>query len=530
MKRFLLLIYACIHAYTSSAQYPSYIVPFDSLFVSDIESVTFFDGSSEVSMEIPPWTIGGGWHTYFAHNGINTVTYSVPEAITPKEAINCADKGGYFATGPIEEDPWKRNYSGIYSAHQVQNPYAGTINIGFCHNENRNECKGGANSIDPSIPVDCNNDYQGYFAMVSAVWTPSSLGNDWGQQGYTNDLGPILWPSNGFVAGDGVTQVTQGLLQPSSIVYDGYIYVFVWDKGPMPGVPNEEGRGRGMKLVRVALADDLDPTKYEVYHKDTAGNAEWLPSLPSGFTKEHMLDFTTVKGPKTTDILPDELSAGTEAFRFTAAQINGLDYFIGLEEYIDDRDVTYQNGVAQPRHHLAIRYSPDLINWSARVKVIETSDSWAASAFNYPIFLSDDGWTNTALDLTSFYILGTHSQSPFINPINIMHIIDPGPASAPQSILAQAPVFRSGSNRAVATAYPNPTTGAVNVTYSIPQEANVGIRVMDMMGNVLYVQNLANMEAGSYTANFDLSAFPRGVYLIQVNGGGERLNFKVVHL
>ncbi len=527
MKGLFLLACSAAFSIVSLAQYSTYPPQFDSLVLGEVDAVKFYAGANTISMEIPPWTIGGGWHTYFAHNGISTVTYSVPEAITPKEAINCAGKGGYFATGPVAQDPWKRNYSGIYSAHHLQNPYAGTIDIGFCHNENRNECNGSANTIDPNVPINCNNPYQGYFAMVSAVWTPDNSRNNWGQQGYSNDLGPILWPSNGFVGANGVTQITDGLLQPSSIVYNGYIYVFIWDKGPLRGTTlNEEGRRRGIKLVRVSLESDLDPTQYQVYYKDTAGNVEWLPSLPAGLTKENMLDYVRTQGPKATDILPDELNGGTEAYRFTAAQVKGQDYFIGLEEYVDYKDITNNNGVQQPRHHLAIRYSPDLINWSARIKILETSDSWNASSFNYPILLSDDGWSNTEVDLTSFYVLGTHSQSPFIDPLNIMHIAYPTPTLNTTTQL-QAP--RLASAASASGGYPNPTSGRVNVFYYLNLPSNVTIRVMDMMGRVLS-QNVTQMDLGNHTSAIDLSNYSRGVYLIQVLGEGQTLNFKIVRL
>jgi hypothetical protein len=330
MKKVLLLISVHLVGLCTFAQYPAEM---DGYTVGQVMGINFYDGSSTIPMEIPPWTIAGGWHTYFMHNGTRTVTYSVPDPMAPNTSIDCTGKGPHFATGPLATDPWKRSYSGIYSAHNLNYPVMGSINIGFCHDENKNICPQTENTIDPSIPVACSQPYQGYFAMVSAVWTYSDASNDWGQDGFSNDVGPILWPSTGFVEPDGVTQASQGLLQPSSIVWNNYLYVFIVDKGPLSGYAGD-GRERGIKLVRVPVTGCLDPKQYQVYYKDPLGNVQWLSSLPAGFTKENMMQFVKVQGPKSSNILGDEAYDNTMAYRFTAARVNNENYFIGMEEYL----------------------------------------------------------------------------------------------------------------------------------------------------------------------------------------------------
>jgi hypothetical protein len=493
-------------------------------------TVNFYDGSSTISMEIPPWTIAGEWHTYLMHDGSRTATYSVPNAIVPKTSIDCTGKGG-FAAGPNASEPWKRNYSGIYSAHYLIHPAQGPIDIGFCHDENKNICRGADNTIDPYVPTDCSKPYQGYFAMVSGVWTTSAQSNDWGQRGYNNDLGPILWPSSAFVASDGISPASQGLLQPSSIVSGNYIYVFIVDDGPLPAGPqSEEGRGRGIKLVRVPVSGCLDPAQYQVYYKDTSGNVQWLPSLPSGFTKENMLQYVQVQGPKSTDILSDEISGNTWAYRFTAARVNNTDYFIGCEEYLDYNDITYVNGVEHARHHVALRFSYDLMNWSPREKIIETSEDWNASVFNYPIFLSADGWTNTAIDLDNFYVIGTHSQSPFLNPIFMMNITNTAlrpTASVASFGLSAAPVL-SGAVVAFSGIYPNPTHGNIQLKYTLAANAKVQISVLDVTGRKLRSEGPTQRPAGRYAEDFDLSAFARGIYIVELTVDNEQNIFKAV--
>jgi len=416
LMKYFIFLYFCSLQLLSKAQYPASM---DNYTVADRSPVNFTNPKHKVRFEVPPWTIAGGWHTYIMVNGNACFTYSTPGNMITDNIIDLKNYAPNFAVGPEGAKPWKRSYSSIYSAHFFAHPVEGNINIGFCHNENTNACHH-KNTINPLIEPLCGTamDYTAYFAMVSAVWTPSNKQTNWGQKGYDNDLGPILWPSLGFVTSDNIN-ASEGLMQPSSIINGNYIYIFIWDKGPLGNHKGQEGKSRGIKLVRTTITNCTNPALYEVYYKDPAGLIHWLPSLPKGFTKETLLQFVKVPGPKATDILTDEIPNNTEAFRFTAARVKNHTYFIGCEEYIDNND--------QKRHHIALRFSYNLIDWSKRKKIVETSTNWNASDMNYPIFVSADGWSNTEVDLDDFYLVGTHSQSPFNGVINRLHIkIKPG--------------------------------------------------------------------------------------------------------
>lgn len=489
-------------------------------------------------MEIPPWIIAGSWRTYLMVNGVKTFTYSTPDDIVSSQYINCTNRGPYNAVLTDASKPWKRNYSSIYSAHYYTHPVYGTINIGFCHDENKNVC-GSQNTINPTIPPTCGSapDFSAYFAFVSAVWTPNTAATNWGQTGYGNDIGPILWPSVGYVNQDN-SNATEGLLQPSSIISNGYIYIYIWDKGPKPNLQGE-GKTRGIKLVRATIANSTNPSAYEVYYKDPQGNVHWLPSLPSGFTKETLLNYVKVAGPKSTDVLTDEISLNTEAFRFTAAAVNNTNYFIGLEEYIDDND----NG----RHHLALRFSNDLINWSAREKVVETSTNWDASDMNYPIFLSADGWSNTAINLDNFYIVGTHSQSPFSNYVNLIHVYNYTPPPPPPP---PPPPYDCGPNNNcppveqrvgtftetqtfqkavdVTGISSNPNHGVFDFRYKLKKTGRTQITVFDITGQLLIKGSAMTKPAGFYQENINLGGKAKGMYVLEFIVDGTRQSYRVI--
>lgn len=174
--------------------------------------------------------------------------------------------------------------------------------------------------------------------MVCASWVPNNQQTHWGQRFFPNDMGPIAWPSTGYLQPNGV-KASCGIGIPSSIVYNGYVYVFFLDHGPYAGLnPSfEEGRLGGIKVVRAPVNEALDPTAYTAYYRDSVGNDTWNPSLPVGFTKETMLDFLSTRGLKTTDLMGEELWVSAP-LRFSVAAVKNTGYFIGVESYSDLMD------------------------------------------------------------------------------------------------------------------------------------------------------------------------------------------------
>ncbi|WP_340103470.1 CHRD domain-containing protein [Rhodohalobacter sp. 8-1] len=76
--------------------------------------------------------------------------------------------------------------------------------------------------------------------------------------------------------------------------------------------------------------------------------------------------------------------------------------------------------------------------------------------------------------------------------------------------------------------YPNPFNPTTNITYSLPQQADVELRVFDMVGRE--VATLINREqaAGSYTVNFDASQLSSGMYLYRLNTGSTTITRKMM--
>lgn len=76
--------------------------------------------------------------------------------------------------------------------------------------------------------------------------------------------------------------------------------------------------------------------------------------------------------------------------------------------------------------------------------------------------------------------------------------------------------------------FPNPFNPTTNITYSLPQQSEVELRVFDMVGRE--VATLVNREqaAGSYTVNFDASQLSSGMYLYRLNTASTTITRKMM--
>jgi parallel beta-helix repeat protein len=63
--------------------------------------------------------------------------------------------------------------------------------------------------------------------------------------------------------------------------------------------------------------------------------------------------------------------------------------------------------------------------------------------------------------------------------------------------------------------YPNPTNGVIQVTFMSSGVQNIAIRVVNISGQIMY-QSSRQAHAGQYNGTLDLSAYPSGPYLLQI--------------
>jgi hypothetical protein len=65
------------------------------------------------------------------------------------------------------------------------------------------------------------------------------------------------------------------------------------------------------------------------------------------------------------------------------------------------------------------------------------------------------------------------------------------------------------------TLYPNPTSGLLNMQIQSAETQDMQIRVMNMLGEVLYTEKL-NVISGTQQKALDFTGYPKGIYILQV--------------
>mgnify|MGYP006290269857 CR=1 FL=1 len=360
--------------------------------------------------EAPPWLVTrDGWTKAYITTGWTWAAWLQPERsfLHDPDAF-LLDSSYRVSAGVIHEQDrppqdllnplpyWRRNYYGVFSAHLLRGQEnGGDYILALLHGENKNERVWPGIYYDNTIlpprryqpeeysgmdPVsgEYQDQWETYFAFTGLSWCPLSDSDGNRLMGY--DQGPCLWPSAGYLR-DG-TMVSRGLRHPSSIVHDGYLYVYYLEE--FPGL-DEPGRKPGIKLARALLKEATRPGSLRCWYD--GGFRQ--PSLPQGFHR-HNQDFLSVPGGRSEAIIPDY------CLRFSVARLLGADSFLSVEQRIIGGD----------EYALFLRTSDDLVHWSQGVEVPDSRHPWP-EGFHYPVFADLDFTSNTCIDPDGFYLVGS---------------------------------------------------------------------------------------------------------------------------
>ena len=64
---------------------------------------------------------------------------------------------------------------------------------------------------------------------------------------------------------------------------------------------------------------------------------------------------------------------------------------------------------------------------------------------------------------------------------------------------------------------PNPFTQLTQISYVLPEDGNVKLELLDMIGQQLSVLEENQVKAGAHTFNFSGNSLPNGVYFYRMN-------------
>jgi len=75
--------------------------------------------------------------------------------------------------------------------------------------------------------------------------------------------------------------------------------------------------------------------------------------------------------------------------------------------------------------------------------------------------------------------------------------------------------------------YPNPFNPSTSIKFGIPASSNVTLKVFNALGEEVAKLINENLEAGSYTVNFDASGLPSGIYIYTLQTNDQVLSKKM---
>ncbi|MFA6944899.1 MAG: T9SS type A sorting domain-containing protein [Pedobacter sp.] len=76
--------------------------------------------------------------------------------------------------------------------------------------------------------------------------------------------------------------------------------------------------------------------------------------------------------------------------------------------------------------------------------------------------------------------------------------------------------------------YPNPISDYLNMTYSIGRDANVTIKIMDVLGNEIATLYSERLTAGDHSNSFSISSrITSGFYFVRVSVGTEIITKRI---
>ncbi|MBC5992308.1 T9SS type A sorting domain-containing protein [Pontibacter cellulosilyticus] len=426
---------------------------------------------------------------------------------------------------------WRRNYNGVFSAHIINGQNGGNIVFALSHGENKNEKIYDflyQNTVRPGFVINSSNPdtysggtpyadcWEAYFGFLNGNWASMKQDSSLSAQ-YFNDIGPVAWPSAGYVSADG-EQLSQGLRHPSSIIHDGYIYIYVIDA-------SMDGTG-GVKLIRVKQEDAIVPQRYQTW-----SGKEWIAALPEGYTKDKIDSYFTVRGPANKPVITNDKNT----IRFTVARFNeSTNDFIAVEEYIN-QDNTLQ---------VAFRYSGDLINWSER-EIIYSAAGWGSSALRYPVFLNKNGLTDGSIDKEEFYVIGTRDDGNVTKLHFVKHQLNsPGTGSVNSNSnellwttnqsyrMNNTTVLRNAAdvNFEHVEVFPVPTLSYLDISFQVNSLARIFISLFSLNG--VPVENVIEETflPQNVKRTLDFSNLKSGVYLLKVTDNNRSIVKKIIKL
>lgn len=218
---------------------------------------------------------------------------------------------------------------------------------------------------------------------------------------------------------------------------------------------------------------------------------------------------------------------------FTGTPASGVDFFVDQTTATDAIVFVNIRDIGSATFDVLEQSSDYIIQAGDKNKFITlqfATDYITTDATSYLVCVGSYGGVGTT-DL----VIGTSGESAVQTSFLYDQPVDTWfyTTSTPMVRLSFAPNSTSTqelSNEFIAAAnvYPNPTSGLVNVDFTLNSSSDVSLEVIDVTGKVIYTNNAGVLANGSNSLSIDVNSFQSGVYYVNVLTNGTKVTRKLI--
>ncbi|HEX2865858.1 MAG TPA: T9SS type A sorting domain-containing protein [Ignavibacteriales bacterium] len=176
------------------------------------------------------------------------------------------------------------------------------------------------------------------------------------------------------------------------------------------------------------------------------------------------------------------------------------------------------------------------LNWTGSLAFDDQNNAYAGTYDKGVYFSSDNGktWTSASNGLSSFFWIKYMSfdKKGYLYGVSGNDSVNYSPVFRSTSPVTAVNDSHEGAVNSyqLFNNFPNPFNPSTTISYSIPKESYVELKVFDMLGRE--VASLVNKEqsAGEYKVKFDASSLSSGIYIYSLTAGDFRASKKLMLL
>jgi hypothetical protein len=316
-----------------------------------------------------------------------------------------------------------------------------------------------------------------------------------------------------------------------------YIYYFNWvwrdiDDNEHLGTANPNFQNTTKRLYTTTTSDNVSHTAFYYRSSGLADYAILRSKVSSGYWDDIIHDYN-LNPPFNQPNHINVSSAGNEVHaiwqdQFGSNNGNNLRYKYDDQVPLAPTNLTIGNENNHPKLQWTKNNEPDVTKYyiyrnpgsgyqylgqtSSTFYVDETLEYCTVPPPAQCQDINTYSYYVTALDISS-------NESPPSNSV-IAELVGGPPQKAGVTNPAEMIEFSLGQN------YPNPFNPSTKISYSIPEDAKVSIKVYDMLGTEIAELLNEAKSAGYYEITFDASSLSSGVYIYRITAfNRDRIHF-----